>query len=640
MYFVSDRSNKTMTEQETELCLSELVGDEKVENSNQENVDLRKPQWSNKFQGIIAVLGYSVGLGNLWRFPYICQKNGGGAFLIPYVISTAVLAIPLFILEVSLGQFSAKGPIKIWAICPLMTGLGFCILAVSCIIVPYYSMMFAWALYYIYSSFSAVLPWTTCGNPWNTPLCVVVGDNGVNSSIYIKTTQENVTAPYTTESTGHAKFNKTQKASESNVFGHTSTEEFWQNKVLGVSTGIDDLGAMQPHLVICWFITCVAFFLCIMKGIKSLGKVVYVTALMPYVLLFVFLVRSCTMPGAVDGILFFLTPDFTRLQHPQVWLEAMVQVFFSVGPAWGTLIVMASHNSFNSNVIRDSIIVTVIGELTSVFAGIVAFATVGYLAHSLQQPVADVVTSGPGIGFIVYPEAVALLPLPQLWSVFFFITVLMIAVDSMLGHVETAIGCMEDLLPRRFHIKHLQTIMAAVFMGAVVLSGLVFTTHGGIYVFQLVDWYFAAVACYIIAVLECVAVGWCYGVKRFSADVQMMIGKRLPVIYKVACFIVVPALLITALVLTLASYKPPRYGEYDYPMSAIVFGWSLALLSVVPIPVTMVIQMLKMEGSLAQRIKASVMPSRAWLRLRRQHGLEDEQESISVKDNLLFMIGR
>ncbi|XP_046585408.1 sodium- and chloride-dependent glycine transporter 1-like [Haliotis rubra] len=120
----------------------------------------------------------------------------------------------------------------------------------------------------------------------------------------------------------------------------------------------------------------------------------------------------------------------------------------------------------------------------------------------------------------------------------------------------------------------------------------------------------------------------------------MMIGKRLPVIYKVVCFIIVPALLIIALVLTLASYKPPRYGEYDYPTSAIVFGWFIAFVSVVPVPVYMIIQILKMEGPLAQRIKASVMPAHEWLRSRRQHGLDDKQESISAKDNFLFMIGR
>ncbi|XP_067652439.1 sodium- and chloride-dependent glycine transporter 2-like [Haliotis asinina] len=629
-----------MAIEEKETCLSEHAGSVTEHASNtHEEASGRKPQWSNKFQGIIAVLGFSVGLGNLWRFPYVCQKNGGGAFLIPYFIATTMLAIPLFILEVALGQFSAKGPIKVWAICPLMKGVGYCILCISCIIVPYYSMVFAWALYYIYSSFSTVLPWTTCNNSWNTPRCIAVDDTRPNISISTNTTVEGmISTHYPTGNTGHVHINRTQELSIG--LGQTSTEEFWQYKALGVSSGIDDLGAMQPHLVICWFITCVAVFLCIMKGIKSLGKVLYVTALMPYFLLLVLLVRSCTMPGALDGILFYLTPDFSRLEHPQVWLEALVQVFFSVGTAWGTLIVMASHNSFHSSLIRDSIIVTVIGELTSVFAGFVVFATVGFLAHELQQPVPDVVTSGPGIGFIVYPEAVALLPLPQLWSVFFFATMLMMVVDSMFGYVETALSCIDDLLPRKFHTRHIQPIMAFVFMTAVFTAGLVFTTHGGVYVFQVVDWYMGAVACFVIAILECVAVGWFYGAGRFSADVESMVGKRLPVLYKCVCFIVLPILLLVALIFTVASYNPPTYGEYRYPGSAVVFGWFIALVSVVPIPVTMVIQIHKMEGSLAQRVKAAMTPTSVWLRYRERHGVEDKTESRSLKDNFLFIMGR
>ncbi|XP_046564506.1 sodium- and chloride-dependent betaine transporter-like [Haliotis rubra] len=364
-----------------------------------------------------------------------------------------------------------------------------------------------------------------------------------------------------------------------------------RKKALGVSSGIDNLGAMQPHLVICWFITCVVVFLCIMKGIKSLGKVLYVTALMPYFLLLVLLVRSCTMPGAVDGILFYLTPDFSLLRHPQVWLEALIQVFFSVGTTWGVIIAMAGHNSFHANLIRDPIIVTVTGELTSLFAGFVVFATVGFLAHDLQLPVSDVIIPGPGIAFIIYPEAVALLPLPQLWSVLFFTTMLMMSIDSV----------------------------------------------GGVYVFQLVDWYMGTVACFVMAILECGIVGWCYGAKRFSSDVEAMIGKRLPVIFRIVCFIVLPALITVALVSTLASYKPPTYGEYNYPKAAVGVGWFIAMVTILPIPVVMVIQILKAEGSFVQRVKSAMKPSSAWPDSRLRHSLKDTAES--VKDNFLFIIG-
>ncbi|XP_071086555.1 sodium- and chloride-dependent glycine transporter 1-like [Haliotis cracherodii] len=623
-----------------------MTGEEQLESVPlQEKLDVTcvegevvKPQWSNKFQCIIALLGFSVGLGNLWRFPYVCQRNGGGAFLIPHIIFTITVAVPLFFLEVALGQFSRKGPIGVWAMCPLMKGIGFSIMTLSCLIVPYYSMVFAWALYYIYSSFATVLPWTTCGNAWNTRQCVAVGAlrGGVNRSTGIDGSISNLTEYLAVkEVSGEA--NNSSGATK--AFGHTATEEFWQYKVLGISSGIDDVGTVQLHLLICWFLTCLFLFLCIMKGIRSLGKVVYVTALMPYILLTVLLIRACMMPGSLDGILYYVTPDFNRLQQSQVWLEAILQVFFSVGPAWGTIITMSSHNSPHNNIVRDSILVTLLGELTSVFSGFVVFATVGFLAHDLGQPVADVITSGPGIGFIVYPEAVSLLPFSHLWSVLFFLIVLMMGVDTTFGNIEAALACIEDVLPRRFHVKHLQTILAALFMSLVFLCGLPYTTNAGVYMFQLFDWYVAAVACFLIGTLECLVVGWCYGMKRFAADVEAMIGKRLPVIYKLMCFIVVPALLMVAMGLAVASYKPPTYGGYEYPYFAVIIGWCIALSSVVPIPVTFVMQILDERGSLAQRVESAMTPNSDWARCRRRYDVH-ERTNCTMKDNALFLFNQ
>ncbi|XP_071094834.1 sodium- and chloride-dependent glycine transporter 2-like [Haliotis cracherodii] len=585
------------------------------------------PQWSNKFQSTLAMLGFSVGMGNLWRFPYVCQRNGGGAFLIPYVIFVVFLSMPLFFLEIALGQFSAQGPIKVWSMCPLMTGIGYGILTLGCLIVPYFSMVFAWALYYIYCSFTPILPWTTCGNTWNTPQCVSVGETRLFISANMS--QEKVTHRFEGENTS------TEIPS---VYGHTSTEEFWQYGVLGISSGIEDLGPVQPHLVVCWFLTCVVVLLCIIRGVRSVGKVVYVTALMPYFLLAVLLVRACMMPGAMDGILFYLTPDFARLQHSQVWLEALIQVFFSMGPSWGTLITLSSHNPFHSNITRTTIVVTVVGGLTSVFAGFVVFATVGFLAHSLHQPIDDVVTSGPGIGFIIYPEAVALLPLPQLWSVLFFLTTLMMVIDSVFANAESALRCIKELLPGRFHVKHLQTVVACVFMGATFLVGLIFTTHGGVYLFTLMDWYVAAVILFVTAVLQCIAVGWLYGAERFSADVEAMTGRPLTAAYMLLSFILIPAALLIVLVLTMATYENPTYGYYKYSGYAVAAGWCIALVSVVPIPITMVMTIVKRNGSLIKRVKASMSPAPLWQKLRDRRGLEERTDANTIKDSFLFMI--
>ncbi|XP_071082121.1 sodium- and chloride-dependent glycine transporter 1-like [Haliotis cracherodii] len=600
---------------------------------------MTKAQWSNKFQSTIALLGYSVGLPNLWRFPYVCQRNGGGAFLIPHMFFTIIVAIPLFFLESYLGQFSRQGPIGVWAMCPLMKGIGICIMTLSCNCIPYLSMLLAWALYYFYSSFSTVLPWTTCGNSWNTPQCVAVGDlrRGANVSADIGAISINRSASAVTVSYGET--NVSHDHGLITVRGHTAAEEFWQNKVLGISSGLDDVGPVQLHLLVCWFITCVLMFLCIMKGIRSIGKVVYVTTLMPYILLPVLLVRACMQPGSMEGIMYYITPDFNRLQHSQVWLEGLLQVFFSVGPAWGTIITLTSHNSPHNNIVRDSFLIPLIAELTSVFSGFVVFATVGFLAHDLGRPVADVITSGPGIGFIVYPEAVSLLPASQLWSLLFFLVVLMMGIDSMFANIEATVACIEDIWPRRLHMKHLQTVVAAVFLGAVFLVGLPFTTSAGVYIFQLCDWYVGAVGCFVVGTMECLVVGWCYGVKRFDVDVEVMIGKRLPIVLKLLCFVIIPVFLLVAMGVTIVSYKPPTYGRYDYPHFAVIIGWCIAVSSVVPLPITMVIQILKKTGSLAQRTKSAMTPSRAWRGFRRRYGI-DERTDCTMKENARFIFKR
>ena len=90
------------------------------------------------------------------------------------------------------------------------------------------------------------------------------------------------------------------------------------NYVLEKSSGLEEFGTVQWHLAVALVVAWILIFLCLMKGIKSVGKVVYVTALLPYVLLTVFLVKGLTLPGAMDGILFFIKPDFTRLLNGQV----------------------------------------------------------------------------------------------------------------------------------------------------------------------------------------------------------------------------------------------------------------------------------------------------------------------------------
>jgi len=208
------------------------------------------------------------------------------------------------------------------------------------------------------------------------------------------------------------------------------SEEFWENNVLRISDGIEDMGGIRWELFGCLAFAWVLVFVCLIKGIKSSGKVVYFTATFPYMVLLALLIRGATLPGAIDGVKFYVIPQWHKLASLKVWGEAAMQIFYSVGAAWGALITMASYNKFNNNCYRDARLIPVINCGTSIFAGFVIFSIIGFMAHETGSTIHNVVRQGPGLVFIVYPEAIAKLPLPQLWAVVFFMMLLSIGLGS------------------------------------------------------------------------------------------------------------------------------------------------------------------------------------------------------------------
>ena len=124
--------------------------------------------WSGKLEFLLSCLGYAVGLGNVWRFPYLCFKNGGGSFLVPYFIMLLVIGIPAFLMELHMGQYSAMGPTTVYSnLSPLFKGLGFANIFSQCFIGVYYNIIIAWTIHYLFASFTTDLPWQHCSNDYN-----------------------------------------------------------------------------------------------------------------------------------------------------------------------------------------------------------------------------------------------------------------------------------------------------------------------------------------------------------------------------------------------------------------------------------------------------------------------------------------
>ncbi|XP_071087304.1 sodium-dependent proline transporter-like [Haliotis cracherodii] len=559
-------------------------------------------KWTRQMDFFLSLVGYCVGYGNLWRFPYFCNRNGGGAFLIPYLICLVLVGLPLFFLEVSIGQFSGRGAMHVWSICPLFKGLGYAMSMISYLFSFYFNLIIAWVLYYLVMSFYPVLPWTTCSNWWNTPACTTwdTPQTGNASVMY------NVSF---IGSTGTSRNVSTPIKSISNV-SRSAAEEFWQYNTLRVSTGLHEMDGLQWHLVVVLFAAWVIIFLCLMKGVKSVGKVVYVTAPLPYILLTVIIVRAMMLPGSLQGIIFYVKPDFSRLADFKVWLEALLQIFYSLGITWGGLHTMSSYNRFSNNCYRDAVIITFLSEGTSFYAGFAIFSVLGFMAEKKGMHISEVTKAGPGLGFVTYPEALAELPFPQVWSVIFFVMLVTVGADSEFCALETTVTAIIDTFPKQLQRRRSWvTALVCIFS---FLVGLVFTTRGGIYVYMLIDWYVASFSTMLIGILECIIIGWIYGADLFSSDIEMMLGRKPPIYMKTLWCFLTPALLTMSFILTIVQYDVPTYNDYVYPTYGVAIGLFIGLVSIVPVPICMINELSKAKGTFVDRVRTCLKPDSTW----------------------------
>ncbi|XP_061571610.1 sodium- and chloride-dependent GABA transporter 2-like [Cololabis saira] len=544
---------------------------------------LARGQWASKAEFLLAVAGQIIGLGNVWRFPYLCYKNGGGVFFVPYLLFLVLCGIPLFLLETSLGQFTSLGGVSAWrTMCPLFGGLGYAsqvMILHGCV---YYIVILAWALFYLSYSFQAVLPWSHCNNTWNTNACVLFHHR--NQTVNGSSLPENATSP---------------------------VMEFWEREVLRLSSSLDELGPVSWKLALClaavWFVC----YFCVWKGVKSTGKVVYLTATFPYVMLLVLLVRGATLPGATQGIIYYLKPNSTRLADPQVWMDAGTQIFFSYGICLGSLTALGSYNKYNNDCYKDSFMLCLLNSFTSFLAGFAIFSVLGFMAEEQGVDISSVAQSGPGLAFIAYPRAVAMMPLPQLWAVCFFLMIIMLGLDTQFVSLEALMTSVTDLYPHLIRRGHRRELLLLFVCIVCFLVGLVMITPGGLYVFQIYDHFSCSGASLLLlSIFQSVAIGWVYGADRFSSNIKDMTGHTPLPFFKLCWRYLTPALCTATFIFSLVRWSPLSLGKgLVAPTWATTLGWILTLSSVSLLPIWALYALLTTPGTLAQRFQILCSPA-------------------------------
>lgn len=459
-----------------------------------------RPQWRSRMGFILAALGSAVGLGNIWRFSYLCYKNGGGAFLIPYVIALFIVGIPLMILEMGIGhRMRGSSPMSLakvnrhwewcgwWAVICAMYG-----------IMLYYSVVIAWCLRYVFFSFN--LTWGSDPN------------------------------------------------------------DFFFNQFLQVSSGPFDFGDIRSSIIFAliavWLLSWLIVFFGVQKGVERANKI-----FMPllFFLIAILVVWSLNLKGAGRGLAVYLKPDFSLLANPQIWIDAFSQIFFTLSLAFGIMIAYASYLPRKADIVKDAVIISVGNCAFSFIAGFAVFGTLGYMAAATGQPVSEVVKESIGLAFVAYPQAISLMPaFANLFGIVFFTSLVIAGLSSAISLVEAFSSAVID----KFHYPRGAVVSFVCITG--FFGSIVFTAESGLYWIDIVDHFVTHYGLVVIGLIECLLIGWLFKASKLREHISHASEKALSGFWDVCIKVITPLALIALLINDLKEELSRPYEGYPW----------------------------------------------------------------------------
>lgn len=470
-----------------------------------------RDRWPSRHLFLFAAIGAAVGLGNVWRFPYLAGQFGGGAFLIPYLIALFVIGLPLIIMEFALGQKMQQGIVgSMRQIDRRLAGVGLGSVLTSFGVSAYYAVILGWCI--LYTLYSFTLQW-----------------------------------------------------------GHDPQGFFFEN-VLQLSGSAETIQGIATQVLVGAVLSWILVYFSIWKGVKSISSVIKITMPLPIILLVILFFRVITLEGAIDGILFFLTPNWNALFDTQVWAAAIGQIFFTLALGFGAMVTYASYEYKTNDVIKAAFIATLSDGAIGLIAGFTVFATVGYLTHDNFQSIQELASLGPSLAFVIFPKALSAMPGAIFVAILFFVMLVTLSINSLFSLVEVVSALFEDLL----YTTKKEVIVFAVCLVS-FLFGLVFCTTAGIYYIDITDHFITHYSLVLMGLFQSLAVGWVLGAENLRHFINetshFKIGKTWDVLIKY----IIPTALVFVLGHSLYTDLTHTYG--DYPEWAVfAFGWALVLL--------------------------------------------------------------
>lgn len=477
----------------------------------------KRETWTGQTAFLLAAIGSAIGLGNIWRFPGVAYSNGGGAFLVPYLVALLAVGIPVLLLDYAVGhKFRGSPPWALRRLTPAGEFLGWFQVMVCFVIFTYYAVVIAWSVRYAFYSLN--LAW---------------GDDPKTFFL-------------------------------SDFLQVTEAQTYSITPVLGV---------MIP-LALLWIFVLVIMARGLTGGVELANKIF----LPLLVVLFISLVvRALFLPGAIDGLNAFFTPNWSSLSTPHVWLSAFAQIFYSLSVAFGIMLTYASYLRPRSNLTGTGLVAGFANSSFEILAGIGVFAALGFMAHTQGVQVSELEgLTGPILSFVTFPQIISMMPGGPLFGILFFTSLVLAGITSLLSLLQVVSGGLQD----KFGMSPVKAALVMGVPAMLVSLGL-FGTQSGLNALDVVDTFINNIgvvsSAIAMTVLAAVAGPRLKGLRRHLNSVSSI---RVPRAWDLLVGVVVPAVLAFMLVSAILSYIEKAYGGYEFSYVN-VFGWGCVALCVI-----------------------------------------------------------
>nr|AKN21439.1 slc6a-19 [Schmidtea mediterranea] len=557
---------------------------------------------SSKLDFIFSCIGYSLGLGNTWRFPISCLRSGGGSFLIVYVILTIVIGLPLLISELCISQFTSKGVAECWYFAPGFRGIGYSMVLTNLCTSICYTVILGWVLFYAISSLQFVIPFLSCSNPWNDVNCVLSGVETFNVS-------------------------KHESSAEQFWFRFVSTRVSYDGKtIFHMQDGPYNLiWYTSSCMIISWTISAA---ICT-KGAKIVQRWNFIASSVPYLIMFSIIGLSVRLPGSLQGLIMYFRPRFKYFFLKETWCRAVEQIFFSFGIGLGGMLTMGSHNKFNRNLKYYVFFIWLFNLGTALLSGLTMFLLVGFMIEKYSYSISELTEmAGNGFFFFVYPECFGSIKLPQIISCIYFAMIFIHGIDSMFIIIRTVITGFSEVFPIIEDTKYHLICFGLVMHVLCAIFSLIFVTKTGYEWFAVFEKYSLSFSLTVSAFFESFVIAYIYSCKNLSRDYNMMVGETFSWFWKFL-FYLTPVILLSMICLSMTTYRKTTIG-YGYhltivPMWADFIGMLILITILIPIPVYFLVRVRRkmrenkltfkaaLTNNLTPNLKWGPMKKRNWL---------------------------